>query len=553
MRARARVQVGAATRAGFETGGGISGSLAPDLCGSIVALVDGNDGALDNRIGARPYDAQHDRNVRGRLVWEPTSDGTVEAIVFDRTTHDRGGEIYLPVDLASFNALPTLDGLSLGRFDQALDHEGSNSIDATLAAITARWHGDSIALTAQLSTRRSNQKSSTDYDLSPQPWFVMDSSWRVRKHSADLRAESDTPETRVQWSAGVSADYRDLDTFRLFNAGPGNPFQLPQGGYVRTDARLPDRTESAFAEGRIALDQARRWQFTLGARMQWTQRELDFGTNALGAPAATLQRDDDAFFPKATLDWSAGASAHLYASLALNGKPGGFNPGTFSADQSSYAPEHLRAAEIGARGRADDDAFEWHLVAFRNRVRDYQDLTIAETEFTTYVRNVRRATMHGLEASADWHPAGDWRIGARLGRVDAHYDHDVLDPLRGTRLDGHRLPMVPHYNASIDAEFHRSAWYARIEGVAAGDYVINAYDGGTGVLREASIAGYRIANLTAGWSGQHASVVLYARNLTDRRYFNSATFGFAGVALYPGAVGAVGERRTVGVDLRWDY
>ncbi|MEO6690547.1 MAG: TonB-dependent receptor, partial [Dokdonella sp.] len=420
-RKRTWAQVGTATRGGFETGGGASGALAADLYGSIAALIDGNDGAIDNRIGAKPYDAQRDRNVHGRLVWEPTPASSVEAVVFNRATHDHGGEVYLPVDLAAFNALPTLEGQSLGRFDQALDHEGSSRIDATLAAITARWHGDSIALSAQFSTRRSDQKSSTDYDLSPQPWFVMDSSWRVREHTAELRAESATPDARVQWSTGFSADHRDLDTFRLFNAGPGNPFLLPPGGYVRTDARLPDLTESAYGEARIALDRAQRWQFTLGARMQWTQRALDFGANAVGAPAAALQRDDRAFLPKATLDWSADASTHLYASLAQNGKPGGFNPGTFSADQSSYAPEHLRATEVGAHGRIGDDAFEWRLAAFRNRVHDYQDLTLAESQFTTYVRNVHRASMRGLEASADWRPIDAWRIGAHLGRVDAQY------------------------------------------------------------------------------------------------------------------------------------
>ncbi|MEO6690186.1 MAG: hypothetical protein ABIS07_18100, partial [Dokdonella sp.] len=174
-------------------------------------------------------------------------------------------------------------------------------------------------------------------------------------------------------------------------------------------------------------------------------------------------------------------------------------------------------------------------------------------QFTTYVRNVHRASMRGLEASADWRPIDAWRIGAHLGRVDAQYDDDVLDPLRGTRLDGHRLPLVPRYNASIDAEVRSGAWYVRVEGVAAGGYVINAYEGTTGVLHEAAIPGYRIANLSGGWSGTHASLMLYAYNVADRRYFSSATFGFAGVALYPGAVGAIGQRRTIGANLRWDY
>lgn len=550
---RAWATIGAASRGGFETGAGISGALASALFGSLAALRDSSDGDIDNLIGHRPYDERRDRNLRGRLIWQPGAHSEIEFLLLDRHSRDRGGEIYLPLDLAAFNALPTLDGQRLGPFDQAIDHEGSNHVDATLAALSAHWNGKTIKLSAQISSRHSDQASSTDYDLSPQPWFVMDSRWRVHEQQAELRAESAVDDAALQWSSGLGADQRDSDTLRLFNAGPGNPWQLPTGAYVRTDARLPDRTQALFGEANLALDPAQRWRLGAGARLQWSQRELAFGATALGAPTASPSRSDRQFLPKLTLDYRATPTTKLYASLSEGGKPGGFNPGTFSADQAAYRAERLRAAEIGASGRVLGDTLDWRLAAFRNRVHDYQDLTFAETEFTTYVRNVHRASMQGIEAQADWHVGEHWQVGASLGTVRTRYDDDVLDPATGFRLDGHRLTQVPDYNAMLDVEYRAGNWFGRAEWTGAGNYTINAFDAAADTLQEATVAGYRIANLVVGWSCRRWSLRAYAHNLTDRRYFSSATFGFASVALYPGGVGAIGPRRTIGAVLRWDY
>lgn len=551
--AHAWADVGAASRGGFETGAGVSGALASGLCGSLAVLRDGSDGEIDNLAGNRPYDTRRDRNLRGRLIWQPDARSEVEFMLLDRHSNDRGGETYLPLDRAAFNALPTLGSLRLGKFDQAIDHEGSNGIDATIAALSAHWSGDAVKLGAQVSTRHSSQASSTDYDLSPQPWFVMDSRWTVHEQQAELRAESAVDDAALLWLAGVAADQRNFDTLRLFKAGPGNPWQLPVGAYVRTDARLPDHSQALFGEASLALDDAQRWRVGAGARLQWSQRELDFGPNALGAPAAAPRSNGRQLLPKLTLDYRATATTRLYASLADGGKAGGFNPGTFSAGQAAYRAERLRAAEIGAIGSSGDGAFDWRLAAFRNRVHDYQDLTFAETEFTTYLRNVHRASMQGIEAQADWHVDTHWQIGARLGTVRTRHDDDLLDPASGVRLDGHRLTQVPNYNATLDLQYRAGNWFGRAAWIGAGNYAINAFDAATGTLQQASVAGYRVVDLEAGWSRRHWSLRAYAHNLGDRRYFTSATFGFAAVALYPGGVGSIGTRRTIGAVLRWDY
>ncbi|MEO8670771.1 MAG: TonB-dependent receptor plug domain-containing protein [Tahibacter sp.] len=548
---RAFATIGVGSRGGFETGVGASGALGNEVYASAVGLHDARDGDIDNRVGASAYDTKRDRNLRTRLLWKPSDHGELDLQLLDRHSNDRGGEIYLPVDLAAFNMLPTLGGIRLGRFEQAINDEGSNRVDATLAALTARWSDDAITWSAQISARRSAQSSSTDYDLSPQNWFVMNSRWRVSERQLELRAKSANPARRVRWHAGAYLDRRDIDTQRRFEAASGNPWQLPQGRYVRTDANLPDRTEALFGEASVGLDAAARWRLGAGARVQWARRDLEFGANAVGAPAAMRQSAFYQFLPTLSLEFQpAGAPLTLHASIAQGGRPGGFNPGTFSAAQAAYRAERLSATEIGAHSATEST--QWRVAAFTNRVRDYQDLTFAESEFTTYLRNVPRASMRGIEVQVQRRLDAHWHLGANLGTARTRYDDDNLLPGGGAGLDGRRLAQVPAYSAALETGFESGPWFLSAEWVMAGSFRVNVYNAADRRLRESGVPGYRIANLSAGWRGDHWSLTAWGHNIGDRRYFTSAGYGFAATALYPGAVGAVGPRRAFGIGVRWD-
>lgn len=551
---RAWADVSLASRGGHAVDAGVSGALAPRLNASVAVSRDGSDGHVDNLASKRPYDAQWGRDLRGRLAWQPRDDLAVDLMLLDRKLDDRGGELYLPVDRAAFNQLPQLGGVQLGRFDQAIDHAGFNRLDSTLAALRARWQGAGVQWQAVASTRRSNVATSTDYDLSPQPWFVMESRYRIREAHAELRGESiATTDDRWHWLAGLSLDHRELHTLRLFHAGPGNPWGLPVGAYVRTDAGLPNRTAALFGESSWRFGDAQRWQVTAGARIERDRRELVFGPNALGAPAVSRQRRDQQFLPKLALDYRFTPTQLLYTSLARGGKAGGFNPGTFDGARAEYAPERTLAAEIGLKGSVAEGRVDYAVAAFANRIRDYQDLVIDERLFDVYVANARRASTRGVEGELHWQANEHWNVGAMLGTVQARYEDDVIDPASGFRLDGHPLQQVPRWNARLDVEVRQGPWWARVDLAGAGGFSINAYDGLSGTLREAGIPGHQTLGLHAGWRGAHWSLQLDADNLGNRRYFDNATFGFANLAGYPGAVGAVAPGRTLSLSLRRDF
>ena len=544
------VSAGSRGTAALETAA--TGALARNVSGHIAASLDRSDGTIDNRVGHRPYDAQRGRNLHGKLRWHASESVQIDLLLLDRRVDDHGGEQYLPVDRAAFNALPTLQGVQLGRFDQAIDHEGYNRLGATQAALTARWNVAGVRWRATASHRDSDSATSTDYDLSPQPWFVMDARYRVREDHAELRGDSARDDARWQWLAGLSLDRRRAHTLRIFNAGVGNPWFLPPGAYVRTDATLPDRTAALFGESRWRFGEDDCWTVTAGARIEHDQRRLEFGANALAA-GTTRERADTQWLPKLAVELKLAPTHALYASLARGGKAGGFNPGSFDGTRTEYRPERTLAAELGAHGSFADGRFDYRFAAFAPRIDDYQALVLSEREFTQYVANVERARTRGVEAELSLQATPRWRVDAMLGRVRARYDDYVIDRASNTRLDGHPLQQVPHWNARVAARYERDPWWLDLAVIGAGGFTINAFDAPTATLREETISGHASLGLHGGWRGERWSLQLDADNLADRRWFTTASFGFHSLAGYDGAMGAVAPGRTLRLALRRDF
>jgi iron complex outermembrane receptor protein len=550
---RAFADTALASRGTYDAGAGISGALSTNVYASLAAARDGSDGTIDNVVGHRPYNGGTGENVRGRLIWRADERLEFEAMLLGHRIDDRGGEMYVPVDLASFNALPSLGGARLGKFDQALDHEGDSHANSTLAALKGTWLGESVQLRAVASWRSHDARNSTDYDLSPQPWFYMDANYRIHESNAELRAQSrDGADARTSWLVGLSADHRDTDLLRVFHAGPGNIWGLPIGAYPRASDTLRDRSLALFGQVEQRFGAAQQFGVTLGARTERVHSGLDFHGNAIDPQPAQFERSDARLLPKLTLDYRIAPAQLVYFSASRGWQPGGFNTTAFASTNAQYRPETTSAYELGMKGELAEGAATYALAAFRNDIRDYQDLVYSETQLESYIANAPRARTQGLEAQLAWRPATGWQLGASIGNVHAEYTHYVIDAARGVRLDGHALGQVPRYNANLHVQYSEESWLARAEIADAGAFQVHDYDDASHALREQRVPGYAVFNAKLGWHGAHWSAYLFGQNLSDRRYFTSATLGFALVALYPGAVGTLAPPRTVGVELRWE-
>ncbi len=547
------VDASLASRGSYDAGAGVSGALGANVYASLAAARDGSDGYIDNVVGHQPYNGGTGENLRGRLIWRADEHLEFEAMLLGHRIDDRGGEIFVPVDLASFNELPSLGGARLGKFDQALDHEGDSHARSTLAALKGAWLGEGLQLRAVASWRSHDARNSTDYDLSPQPWFYMDANYRIHEGNAELRAQSrDDDDAHTSWLIGLSADHRDTDLLRVFHAGPGNIWDLPIGAYPRASDTLRDRSLALFGQAEQRFGDAQRFGVTLGARVERVRSGLDFHGNTVDPQPAQFERSDARLLPKLTLDYRIAPAQLVYFSASRGWQPGGFNTTAFVSTNAQYRPETTNAYELGVKGELAEGAATYALAAFRNDIRDYQDLVYSATQLESFIANAPRARTQGLEAQFAWRPAAGWQLGASIGSVHAEYVHYVVDATSGVRLDGHALGQVPRHNANLHVQYGEGPWLARAEIADAGAFQVHDYDEVSHAVREQRVPGYAVFNAKLGWHGANWSAYLFGQNLTDRRYFTSATFGFATVALFPGAAGTLAPQRTVGVGLRWE-
>lgn len=549
--ARAQADASFASRDDYALGASASGPLSGNLSGGLALSKDGGNGYLNNLVGKREYNGTDGANLHGRLIWKPDERSEVSAMLLAHHADDNGGEIYAPVDLDTFNALPTLGGLRLGRFDQAIDEPGFNRAHSVLGALSATRTSARVRWRATASWRGNDARNLTDYDLSPQPWFAMDSRYRVRQGNLELRAESMNADAVWTWFAGVNANHRDLDFLRLFRAGPGNIWQLPNGDYTRTDASLIDDSHAAFGQSTWRFGAARDSSLTAGLRVEQADRAVDFRANAVDAGSARMDRANTRALPKLALQHYLTPAQFVYVSIARGWKPGGYNTDAYSAAQTAYRPEISTAYEMGIKGAFVDARWNYTLAAYRNDIHDYQDLVISETALASYIVNAPRVRTQGVEATLDWRPAAEWKLGARFGSVHAVYQDDLLDPASGFNLAGRRVENVPRYNYDLHAQWSRGAWLARAQVAGAGGFPVMGYNADSGALHVQNVPGYATLDAKVGWRGTHWSAYLFGRNLTDRRYFTSATMGFGLVALYADAVGNPSPPRTLGVQVSW--
>jgi hypothetical protein len=165
-----------------------------------AAAKDGGDGYLNDLAGRRDYNGTDGANLRGRLIWKPDerSESLRDAARAPRQRRRRrnlraGGPGLVQRAAHARRLAPG------SRFDLAIDAPGFNRGRSLLGALSATRAGERVRWRATASWRGNAARNLTDYDLSPQPWFALDSRYRVRQRNLELRAESIDADAAWTW------------------------------------------------------------------------------------------------------------------------------------------------------------------------------------------------------------------------------------------------------------------------------------------------------------------------------------------------------------------
>lgn len=263
----------------------------------------------------------------------------------------------------------------------------------------------------------------------------------------------------IELAAGASGNlYRtDLANYALprWRSDTGATFSSQTFGKTRL--------LSGWAEGRYLLSQ---WTFTLGARYEdW--RAFDGGVGRLGTSAQPVfntyaARGDNAFDPKASLEWRSGAT-NVQLSLAeatrfptvgelfqgsLNGD-GSFNPNSFDPN---LKPERSRDANLLLAH--DFGAFKLTGSLFWQRVKDtiFSFVGFNQNGVTTSnYKNIDVTRQYGAELIAEVRDVGV--EGLDIDANAAWIDSETVRNDSAPAAEGVQFPRIPRWRVNANARY----------------------------------------------------------------------------------------------------
>lgn len=214
----------------------------------------------------------------------------------------------------------------------------------------------------------------------------------------------------------------------------------------------------------------------------------------------------------------------LYATLSTGYKAGGFQTIVAAGTASkAYAPEKLRAAEIGSKNRFFDNRLQVNASAYYYDYKDYQAKfpEFVGRELAVRVENAGKATLFGVELESSLQATPTDRLDAYVTWSNSEFDqftYTSRTPAGATLVDkaGEAMPNAPDLTARLAYE-HR--WDVRSGAVTA--RLESAYSNGFWTTHERSIdsfqphyvrsdASLRYQNDASDWS-----VRLYVKNIEN--------------------------------------
>ncbi|MGU3346823.1 TonB-dependent receptor [Pseudomonas monsensis] len=334
-------------------------------------------------------------------------------------------------------------------------------------------------------------------------------------------------EHRLLTGIEIGSQRRDPTLYNAATSGPGssavpaldlnNPDRnLRHTGrmQVSSDSHTEVESRAVYVQDQLRLND--QWQLLAGLRYDTFDIE---STNKLRN--ISEDRDSHSTSPRVGLVWTPLQNHSFYASWSKTFSPVGggligITPGA-AGNSNDLSPELTRQKEIGVKSDWLDDRLSttlaiYDLELYNRRTTDPNDPTL------TIMTGVQRS--RGIELTATGNIVGHWYMRGGVGMQDAKIEKD------NNGLEGKRINNVAKHNASLFLTWKpEMGWYGETGLTLVGQrYADNA---NTTVL-----PGYGRWDALAGYRFKDWDVRAALNNITDRKYYDSATSQYQ---IQPGA------------------
>ncbi len=378
------------------------------------------------------------KTVRGTLVWQPTSEFEADFVgtyMDDQSPSVGGQNGSVPTDaLAAFFAHPGLDYRNTGdpyplgpnqpyavyRNFPSGDHQ-----ETTALSLNMRYHGEGYDLVSVTGYEQDTNDSLSDYDNTELNFFQSSFGLHNKEISQETRIES-TGSSPLQWVlGGIYSNRRWTGTQLFYSLFPALDNHIDY-------ARQHDDAWALFGQAQYNITDA--LQFEAGVR--YTDETKDIyriasHDAALPAPDPFIHKDT---WTETT--YRVGASYQLdedkmvYVNYSTGFVAGGFNTrvDTDFLTSRPYAPEKVKAWEIGLKSDWFDHRLRANVAAFSNKYEDLQvGAFIPGGGFQQTIVNNAFEDARGVELELTALPIERLLLSANVGYLDAYYTSFFAD------------------------------------------------------------------------------------------------------------------------------
>lgn len=551
----------------LEASAAVGGELSGNAGFRLAVQSNKSDGYMDNVYLRRPTSDIDELSARGKLVWTPTDDVSLDLTL-----------LYTDVDNG-------YDAFSLDNTrDTYSDEPGHDTLESLATALGASWQAsDSMAVKALLSRVDADTRYGYDEDWSHPgicddtpcdsgtwgfEWWYASTDNYVRSNantSADIRLLSDNGAGETAWVAGIYRREQEQTLLREYT-------------YASGDFASRYDTENLAAYGQIDLPFYQAWTFTAGLRYETRDWDYDDNVENGGRPAD----GEDFWGGKLALEYRTESGALLYGLVSRGYKAGGYNSALASKipdleQEGIHVPpenlvfdaETMWNYELGLKGSWFKDALTLSAALFyqdRNDMQVKQSVVIpvdpnssaCPCAFIDSLQNAAGGVNKGLEIEGSWQITGNINLFGSLGLLDAtyknylNYAHADADLDSGIPYDlsGRAQAHAPEFQYTLGVQLLLgSGWFAQLDIEGKDEAYASAN-------HNEKLGSYKLLNLRLAYETGPWSFSAWGRNLNDE---DVQTRGFGGFGNDPRKFYAseayyqLGEPRVYGLDVRYEF
>lgn len=542
----------------------LSGPLTETISARLAVVTNNHSGYGRNEYTGNGIDDANQRGARAMLALQPTSELkiTLEGDFYRENDHSYGIHYF-----GQYNPAMPLRAIQLGghaaskirnvnnerdpqNHKELYGFSGTISYDLGLAELKS--------ITAY---RHSNYKVETELDqselaLSYFPFFE-----RAHQFSEELQLSGKFGNSN--WLIG--GYYFDEKIFggsqvtrNLLVVGGPN---LMTNGY-RTEGDTHTRALAVFGQLDLAITDE--LKLIAGARYGHEKIgitdtvQLDFvrpynpadPVNPLPGFPRTDSISNNAFTPKAGLQYQATPDLLIYATVSKGFKSGGYNLGV---NRPAFNPESLWAYEGGVKFTSTDRRIRANLAGF---YYDYKNLQVSKVINSSVVtENASDARLYGGEAELTLIPVDRLQIDGSVSYLNSEYiAFSSLDPARPTlgvqNLEGNVLTQAPKWTVNAGAQYQWDVGIGSMTLRGELNHISRAFytafnDPAVGQAANTKYNAY----LNFVHSNGHWRASLFVRNITDKVTKANA---LVSSAVYNSPItGSVSPPRTFGLQINY--